>query len=103
MEAICKCEDYVIVDVIIAGDFNLPRVSWETGLVKASLDSINIENKFLNMFCETGLSWHINEITRSRYVNGELQESQLDQILCTNDSMIDNIVKVSKIGKSDHF
>ena len=57
----------------------------------------------MTLFNEKGLSWCLtNEITRRRMVNGTLQESLLDQIICTNDALVSGYKIVSPLGKSDH-
>ena len=44
----------------------------------------------------------INETTRRRLVNGVLQESILDQVLFTNESLVTDVKLLSSFGKSDH-
>ena len=101
------CKETNDFETLLIGDFNLPDVSWENGNVNGVVSS---ENKFLNLqleymtlFNEKGLSWCLtNEITRRRMVNGTLQESLLDQIICTNDALVSGYKIVSPLGKSDH-
>ena len=93
------CKETNDFETLLIGDFNLPDVSWENGNVNGVVSS---ENKFLNLqleymtlFNEKGLSWCLtNEITRRRMVNGTLQESLLDQIICTNDALVSGYKRV---------
>ena len=55
------------------------------------------------MFNEAGLSWYsTTETTRRRIVNESLQESLLDQVLYTNDALINNCTVLSPLGRSVH-
>ncbi len=95
------------VESIIIGDFNLPNISWISGTVDAPIGTTNkslvFQQRFLDCVHSNGLVWSItNEITRRRIVDSLVQESTLDQILCTNDAMISNVNLVAPLGKSDH-
>ena len=95
-------------ELVIAGDFNLPDVSWDTGVVKCPLATTNksftLQQEFLSMFNYKNLSWLLDDsyVTRRRVVNGIMQESLLDQILVSNDNITRNFNIVSPLGKSDH-
>ena len=55
-------------------------------------------------FNKLGLRWSlVNEITRSRMVQGVLQKSLLDQVLYTNDALVSDVKLLSNLGKSDHM
>ena len=102
---ICQVENEF--ETVLIGDFNLPKVSWDRGQVAASSDSrdqgIMLQQMFIDLFNDMGLSWYFtNEITRQRLVNDTLQQSLLDQVLCTNDALISSCEIVSPLGKSDH-
>ncbi len=95
------------VESLILGDFNLPNVTWLSGSLKGPSDTKNKglinEKKFLDCFHNNGLTWYITkEVTRRRLVNGILQESTLDQVLSTNQALINQVEIVSPLGKSDH-
>ena len=95
------------VESLILGDFNLPNVSWLSGSLKGPSDTKNKglinEKKFLDCFHSNGLTWYISEeVTRRRLVNGILQESTLDQVLSTNQALINQVEILSPLGKSDH-
>ena len=95
------------VESLILGDFNLPNVTWFSGSIKGPIDTknkgLNNEKKYLDCFHNNGLSWYITEeVTRRRLVNGILQESTLDQVLSTNQALINQVAVVSPLGKSDH-
>ena len=93
---------------MLVGDFNLPSVSWDTGSVNCPLDTKNknfvLQKKFVNMFQENGLYWHIPDgtVTRRRLYNGELQESHLDQVFTSDPAIFSGFEIVSSAGKSDH-
>ncbi|CAB4019189.1 Hypothetical predicted protein [Paramuricea clavata] len=94
--------------IILLGDFNLPDVCWVTGSVKGPDNTtdrklIN-QQEYLDCIVANGFSWHItNEITRRRFVCGELQESTLDQILTSDPDIIDDIIFGPPLGRSDHL
>ena len=93
----------------IYGDFNLPNVLWQSGIVNCPVNTNNtfftIQIDFLNALLEKGLFPLIedNVITRRRLVNGILQESLLDQVLVSNKNTVENIETLSPLGKSDHI
>ena len=94
-------------ETILLGDFNLPNVLWETGSINSNIASKNQflinQQKFLDIFNDRGLTWYFtNETTRRRLVNDTLQESLLDQVLYTNDALVNGCKIVSPLGKSDH-
>ena len=94
-------------ETVLVGDFNLPDVSWTTGVVRSPPDTnnkiLNVQKQFVDVFHNNGLVWLLkNDITRSRLINGVLQESLLDQVLTTNDAVFDEYKILSPLGKSDH-
>ena len=94
-------------ETVLLGDFNLPDVSWETGCVNGGLVGSNKsflnQERYMNIFNESGLSWYFTtEKTRRRIVNETLQESLLDQVLYTNDALINSCTALPPLGKSDH-
>ena len=44
----------------------------------------------------------IDEVTRRRVVNGKLQEGTLDQVLSTNEAIVNEVKIVAPLRKSDH-
>jgi hypothetical protein len=92
---------------IVVGDFNLPNVSWVSGTVNAPLNTSNkalkVQKQFIECIQDSGFVWYItDEVTRRRVVDGKLQESTLDQVLSTNEAIVNDIEFVSPLGKSDH-
>ncbi|KAL5252522.1 hypothetical protein ACHWQZ_G015336 [Mnemiopsis leidyi] len=90
-----------------AGDFNLPNVSWDNGTVKRNITCKNqfimTQQEFMDIFNENGLTWYFtNDTTRRRLVKETLQESLLDQVLYTNDALVNGCKIVSPLGRSDH-
>ena len=101
------CNDKIYVESMIFGDLNLPDVSWVTGTVNCKADTDNKvllnQIRFLRLFDLKGLSWYFtDEITRRMMVKDVLQESLLDQILTTNDALLNSVEILPKLGKSDH-
>ena len=48
--------------------------------------------QYVETFNELGMKWFLtNETTRSRLVNGVLQESILDQVLFTNEALVTDV------------
>ena len=96
------------VESIVVGDFNLPNVSWLSGTVNAPISTNNrcliVQKQFVECIQDSGFVWYItDEVTRRRVVDGNLQESTLDQVLSTNEAIVNEIKFVSPLGKSDHI
>ena len=92
---------------VIMGDFNLTDVSWMSGSVMAHADTSNsllqIQQQYMDVVHNVGFSWLLmNEVTRRRLVNGKIQENLLDQVLCSDESLINDFVLGPPLGKSDH-
>ena len=67
-------------ETMIVGDFNLPNISWISGVLNAPLDSrnklLNIQKEWLNLVENSGLTWLLtDEITRRRAFGTTVQES----------------------------
>ena len=74
------CVDNSENEVILVGDLNLPDVCWVSGTVGGPVDTkdkgLTIQNDYVDLITELGLTWHVtDEITRRRVVGGVLQES----------------------------
>ena len=105
LEKICHADN--LYETVLIGDFNLPKVSWDRGQVIATSNSkdqcLILQQMFIDLFNDKGLSWYFtDEITRQRLVKDTLQQSLLDQVLCTNDALVNRCEIVSPLGKSDH-
>ena len=80
-------------EIVMVGDFNLPDVLWDLGIVACPSDTNNqkyvIQQMFLDFFVQHDLSWVIGDgvKTRRRQVLTELQAATLDNVL-TSDSNI---------------
>ena len=101
------CTDYNEGEVIFVGDLNLPDVCWVSGTVKGPIDtcdkSLCLQNEYIDLITDLGLSWHVtDEITRTRLVDGVLQESTLDQVISSNDAIVNSFKFLSPLGLSDH-
>ena len=91
----------------MVGDFNLPDVDWEKAIVCAPIDTVDqkmiMQSDYLDLFTTKGLHWHIeNEPTRYKLVNNNIQNSLLDQVFSSNDSLIGDVILKAPLGKSDH-
>ena len=101
------CSERNDFETLLLGDFNLPNVLWETGSINSNIASKNqflvTQQKYMDVFNDSGLTWYFtNETTRRRLVKDTLQESLLDQVLYTNDALVNGCKIVSPLGKSDH-
>ena len=95
------------VEKVIFGDFNCPDISWLSGNVAGPADTINksllCQRSFLDIVHEYGLSWLItNEITRRRKVGNVVQESTIDQVLLSEESLVSEFKISQPLVKSDH-
>ncbi|KAL5254842.1 hypothetical protein ACHWQZ_G014322 [Mnemiopsis leidyi] len=61
------------------------------------------QQEFMDVFNDNGLTWYFtNDTTRRRLVKETLKESLLDQVLYTNDALVNGCKIVSPLGRSDH-
>ena len=96
-------------DLLVVGDFNFNNVDWNSFTVNCHENTTNsnliLQRRYLDVFSEKGLSCHLPDgtVTRRRLVAGNLQESHLDQVLCTNQDIVLSADTVSPLGKSDHL
>ena len=82
---------------LLFGDFNLPKINWETGTCPEGEETIS--SKFLDTINDTFLFQHVLGNTRFRGA----QQSRLDLIFSNEEEMVGPIEKVSPPGKSDHM
>ena len=96
-------------ELLMFGDFNLPDVNWDLFAVNCNKNTCNsnfvLQRKYLDLFSAKGLSPILENgtITRRRMVGNTLQESQLDQVLCSNEDIVLSAETVSPVGRSDHL
>ena len=95
------------VEKVLVGDFNFPNVLWVSGNVVGPKNSVNnsimLQKIFVDGVHNNGLSWSItDEITRRRMVGNTLQESSIDQVFSSEESLITEFNIFSPLGKSDH-
>ena len=101
----CKSDE----EIQIYGDFNLPSVNWDSGIVNCPDNTVNpfytIQQDFLSTLSEKGLTHLIRDgtVTRRRVVGDVLQESLLDQVLVSNPHTVENVDTLSPLGRSDHI
>ena len=82
--------------LMLCGDYNLPRIDWNT---RQCLDSVgSYSQEFLDMIEDLNLYQHAINPTRFR---GE-QQSCLDLIFTNEESMVE-VGELPPIGKSDHI
>ena len=95
-------------EIIIVGDFNLPNVSWNDGVVKCPINTVNkyfiMQSSYLQFFSAFNLQWVLTDdiITRRRKVLNNIQEATLDQILLSDKSLLKSFKVLSGLRKSDH-
>ena len=96
-------------ELILVGDFNFTNVNWDSMTVNCNENTCNtnliLQKQYLDTFSEMGISSILENgtVTRRRVVGGNLQESHLDQILCSNTDIVLSAETVSPVGKSDHL
>ena len=94
--------------MIITGDFNLPDVDWDNGIVNCPANTKNknfvMQQNFLDFFRLRGLYWTLENSmhSRCRLVKDKLQISNLDQILISDTNFLRQISLTHPLGKSDH-
>lgn len=84
-------------EVLIAGDFNLPRIDWSSWTTPT--DHTSTEFKFIEYILDCYMHQHITSPTRGR---GTDQPSILDLVLTDDVNCLDDIEITSPLGKSDH-
>ena len=86
---------------IIAGDFNLNKISWDPDpIIPESMGPESAEYKFTDCIRDTFFHQHITEPTRFR----QGQQPTLDDLIFTTDEAdIENVTYDPSIGRSDHI
>ena len=84
--------------LIIMGDFNLPKVDWETLTCKIKNEE-DFNVKFIKCVRDCYLFQHVAEATRLR---GKDNPSTLDLVFSNEENMVSYIEYLSPLGKSDH-
>ena len=95
------------IEKVMFGDFNCPDISWVSGNVDGPKNSVNnnivLQQKFVDNVHNAGLSWLVtDEITRHRKVGIKVQESNIDQVFLSEESLVNEFNLYSPLGKSDH-
>ena len=83
--------------LIIMGDFNLPKINWETLYCNTSDEDFHV--KFVECVNDCFLFQHVNEPTRVRGAN---EPNVLDLIFSNEEGMVKNLIQEAPLGKSDH-
>ena len=84
-------------DLVLLGDYNLPKIDWFSGAVNDHEQSVSY--KFMDSLEDLGLFQHVKKPTRFR---SDHEPSLLDLIM-TKDDSLSPISHLSPIGKSDHM
>ena len=97
MLEIMKMASNVKTDYLtVCGDFNFPKIDWNGS---QCLDTeISFTAKFMETIEDLGWFQHSKKDTRFR----GLQRSCLDLVFSNEESMIDDILELPPLGKSDH-
>ena len=96
-------------ELLLVGDFNFTDVNWDSFIVNCNESTVNnnliLQRQYLDIFSEKGLLSFLKQgtVTRRRIVDNVLQESHLDQVLCSNQDIVLSTETVSPLGKSDHL
>ena len=83
-------------NLIILGDFNLPRIDWANNHTIQN----SYEEEFLGCLMDNYLHQHVSEPTRSR---SRQRENVLDLVITKDEDLINNLNLMSPLGKSDHL
>jgi len=84
-------------NIIITGDFNYPKINWQTESTRES--DISPTGLFLTAYKQSVLDQLMQEKTRGRE---NQEDSTLDLLLTTKPEKIEKLEIKSPIGKSDH-
>ena len=84
--------------VLILGDFNLPKISWED-CDSTKTNPEDVENKFLEDVKDAFLYQHVTGYTRGRASN---KPSLIDLVFTNEEGMVTDLEILSPIGMSDH-
>ena len=84
--------------VFITGDFNFPKIDWDTWSVKNS-GGDDEESLFIEAVRDGFFHQHVKQNTRIRGTN---EPSLLDLILTNEEGMVSDLEVQSPVGKSDH-
>ena len=96
-------------EIIMFGDFNLPDVLWDEGVVNCPMNTSNkkflIQRLFLDLFVKHNLSWAIGDDvkTRRRQVLDDIQSATLDNVLVSDMNLLKDVQVTAPLGKSDHI
>lgn len=93
-----KISENKFARVLLLGDFNYPKIDWETMSTTAA-STEEKEFKFIEKLRDCYFVQHITEPTRGR---GTTEPSLLDLVLTSEDTEISTIETASALGRSDH-
>ena len=95
-------------ELIIMGDFNLPDLSWDSGVIRCPDNTTDknyvIQQMCLDFFVKHNFSWALGDATptRRRKVLNRMQEATLDNVLVSDKNMLHEVEVTAPLGKSDH-
>ena len=84
--------------MVIAGDFNLPKINWQVGL--SSAPPSHCSHGFVDLLNDSFLYQHVDRPTRFRL--GETPHT-LDLVLSSEEAMVKNLEYLPGLGTSDHI
>ena len=98
-ENLLKCLDKVnpATEVLICGDFNLPKIDWENGVVMDSQESPT--QRIFDKLDDQGLTQVVRQTTRRR---GRDEPSLLDWIVVSRAENVDEVEHLAPLGAGDH-
>ena len=94
-----KCLDKIspALEVIICGDFNLPQIDWQNGLVRDTQGSAT--QRYYDKLEEGGFTQMVRNTTRRR---GNDEPSLLDWVIVSREDNIEEISHLAPLGAGDH-
>ena len=96
---LAKCLDKIgpTSEVVICGDFNLPKIDWENGIVNDTQDSAT--QRIYNKLEDRGLFQLVRRATRQR---GNDEPSLLDWIIVSREENVEGVEHLAPLGAGDH-
>ena len=82
--------------VVVCGDFNLPRIDWNTGMSRKA--EFSFTTKFIDKIEEMGWFQHVKTSTHF----WKEQHLCLDLVFTSEEGMVDGVKELPPMGKSDH-
>ena len=98
-DRLLKCFDRInpTSEVVVCGDFNLPKIDWENGVVRDTPDSAT--QRIYSKLEDRGLVQLVRKATRQR---GNDEPSLLDWIIVSREENVEDVQHMAPLGAGDH-